>query len=155
MSPHIQLGQLLGVASAALAPSVAAQPAPSARADAPALGSEARPATSLAGKWQAEPMTVRWVIGSWGEACGPRPSGGGDPGGVVTLEEQGGELVFELGEERIDRWKLETGDFVKAIREGGPAPIPAEQVIWTNVIMDGIYRSAKEGREVAVGLPSD
>lgn len=39
-------------------------------------------------------MTVRWVVGSWGEACGPRPSGGGDQGGVVTLEEQGGELVF-------------------------------------------------------------
>jgi hypothetical protein len=39
-------------------------------------------------------MTVRWVIGSWGEACGPRPSGGGDRGGVVTIEEQGGELVF-------------------------------------------------------------
>jgi hypothetical protein len=37
-------------------------------------------------------MTVRWVIGSWGEACGPRPSGGGDQGGVVTVEEQGGEL---------------------------------------------------------------
>jgi hypothetical protein len=40
-------------------------------------------------------MTVRWVIGSWAEACGPRPSGGGDPGGVVTVAEQGGELVIE------------------------------------------------------------
>ena len=40
-------------------------------------------------------MTVRWVVGSWGEACGPRPSGGGDSGGVVTIEEQGGELVIQ------------------------------------------------------------
>jgi hypothetical protein len=39
-------------------------------------------------------MTVRWVIGSWGDACGPRPSGGGDQGGVVTIEERGGELVI-------------------------------------------------------------
>jgi hypothetical protein len=47
---------------------------------------------SLAGNWQAEPMTVRWVIGEWGEACGPRPSGGGDSGGPVTIEERGNEL---------------------------------------------------------------
>jgi len=40
-------------------------------------------------------MTVRWVVGSWSEACGPRPSGGGDQGGVVTIEEQGGELVIQ------------------------------------------------------------
>lgn len=47
---------------------------------------------SLAGSWHAEPMTVRWVIGQWGEECGPRPSGGGDAGGTVTIEEQGREL---------------------------------------------------------------
>jgi hypothetical protein len=51
-------------------------------------------AAPLAGRWRAEPMTVRWVVGSWGEACGPRPSGGGDQGGPVTIEERGGELVF-------------------------------------------------------------
>ncbi len=37
-------------------------------------------------------MTVRWVIGDWGEACGPRPSGGGDAGGAVSIEERGAEL---------------------------------------------------------------
>jgi predicted dehydrogenase len=85
----------------------------------------------------------------------------GDKGGMQldpleVFRDEFGTLVNitpKLGEERIDRWKLEMGDFVNAIREGGPAPIPAEQVIWTNVIMDGIYRSASEGREVAVGLP--
>lgn len=50
--------------------------------------------TSLAGAWRAEPMTVRWVIGSWGEACGPRPSGGGDAGGPVTIQQRAGELVI-------------------------------------------------------------
>jgi hypothetical protein len=50
---------------------------------------------SLAGRWQAEPMTVRWVIGEWGEACGPKPNGGGDGGGVVTIEEQAGELSIK------------------------------------------------------------
>lgn len=48
--------------------------------------------SSLAGSWHAEPMTVRWVVGAWGDACGPRPSGGGDGGGAVTIEEQGSEL---------------------------------------------------------------
>ena len=54
----------------------------------------AQGSASLAGTWQAEPMTVRWVIGDWGAACGPRPSGGGDSGGVVTIEERGTELVI-------------------------------------------------------------
>ena len=43
--------------------------------------------------------------------------------------------------------------FTSAVRDGKPAPIPAEEVIWTNVIMDGIYRSAAAGCEVEVGLP--
>jgi hypothetical protein len=48
--------------------------------------------TSLSGEWHAEPMTVRWVIGEWGAACGPRPSAGGDAGGSVTIEARGNEL---------------------------------------------------------------
>jgi hypothetical protein len=42
-------------------------------------------------------MTVRWVIGTWGDACGPRPSGGGDAGGTVTIEEHGEELRISDG----------------------------------------------------------
>lgn len=53
----------------------------------------------------------------------------------------------------VDRFREETADFVRAVREGRPSPIPPEEVIWTNVVMDGIYRSAKAGREVKVGLP--
>ena len=49
--------------------------------------------------------------------------------------------------------RRETKAFTDAIRENRPAPIPAQEVVWTNVIMDGIYRSAAEGREVAVSLP--
>ncbi len=71
----------MAVAMLALAPKAWAQAA-------------AQEATGLAGKWQAEPMTVRWVIGSWGAACGSRPSGGGDQGGPVTIEERQGELVI-------------------------------------------------------------
>src|SRR6185436_7983064 len=62
----------------------------------------ARPALAeplaLAGRWQADPMTVRWVIGAWGDACGPRPRGGGDRGGVVSIELKSDELVISGGE---------------------------------------------------------
>lgn len=53
-----------------------------------------------------------------------------------------------------DRFKEETAAFVNAVRYGGPNPIPIQEVIWTQVIMDGIYRSAKAGKEVTVGLPT-
>src|SRR5262249_7501485 len=67
-----------------------------------------------------------------------------------------GALVNEtpkLGDEKVDRFKEEMQAFTDAIRENRPAPIPAEEVVWTNVIMDGIYRSAAAGAEVAVALP--
>jgi hypothetical protein len=38
-------------------------------------------------------MREVWTTTSWGEACGPKPtSGGGAPGGMVTIAQQGGEL---------------------------------------------------------------
>jgi hypothetical protein len=67
---------------------------------------------SLAGRWQAEPMTVRWVIGEWGDACGPRPSGGGAPGGVVNIELKNDELVISGGERSYSSeqcWEMHPG----------------------------------------------
>lgn len=37
-------------------------------------------------------MRADWVIGEWGKACGPTPSGGGAPGGSVTITSSGSEL---------------------------------------------------------------
>jgi predicted dehydrogenase len=62
-------------------------------------------------------------------------------------------ITPKLPDDRVDRFKEETQAFTEAIREKRAAPIPAEEVVWTNVIMDGIYRSAAAGREVEVGLP--
>lgn len=53
--------------------------------------SSAEPA-SLSGTWTATAMTSNWVIGDWGVACGPKPSGGGAPAGVATITQQGSEL---------------------------------------------------------------
>lgn len=50
--------------------------------------------STLAGRWTAPPMRVDWKIGDWGPACGPRPSGGGAPGGTVVIKTQGSELVM-------------------------------------------------------------
>ncbi|HYQ00493.1 MAG TPA: hypothetical protein VER96_17570 [Polyangiaceae bacterium] len=39
-------------------------------------------------------MRSDWIIGEWGKACGPTPSGGGAPGGSVTITSSGNELHF-------------------------------------------------------------
>jgi hypothetical protein len=39
-------------------------------------------------------MVERWNIGDWGKACGPRPEAREQPGGQVTVREEGGELVM-------------------------------------------------------------
>lgn len=49
---------------------------------------------TLAGSWAASPLVVNWQLGDWGKACGPAPSGGGEPGGQVTVSQNGSELTF-------------------------------------------------------------
>ncbi len=44
-------------------------------------------------------------------------------------------------------------DFVVAIKEGKPAPIPGEQILINQAIIDGVLRSAAEGKEVGVEIP--
>lgn len=54
----------------------------------------------LNGQWTASSLRVSWAIGDWGEACGPRPSGGGERGGTVTLSQTGsGFRLSGLGRE--------------------------------------------------------
>ncbi|MDP6124802.1 MAG: Gfo/Idh/MocA family oxidoreductase [Candidatus Latescibacteria bacterium] len=49
-----------------------------------------------------------------------------------------------------DGFVAEIKAFLEAVHDGKPSPIPPEQVIQTNVIMDGLYRSVAEEQEVAV-----
>lgn len=44
-------------------------------------------------------------------------------------------------------------DFVVAIKEGKGAPIPAEQILINQAIIDGVLRSSEQGREVPVEIP--
>ncbi len=41
--------------------------------------------------------------------------------------------------------------FVEAVRTDGPVPVPGEEALIATRIIDGIYKSAEEGREVPVG----
>jgi len=51
------------------------------------------------------------------------------------------------------QFKAEIADFTKAVREGLPSPIPPEEVLLTNVVMQGIYDSAEVGHEVGLEIP--
>ncbi|MBC8077158.1 MAG: Gfo/Idh/MocA family oxidoreductase, partial [Chloroflexales bacterium] len=43
--------------------------------------------------------------------------------------------------------------FIAAVRAGGPSPIDPHEVLLSQVIMDGMFRSAEAGREVEVQMP--
>ncbi|HID06283.1 MAG TPA: Gfo/Idh/MocA family oxidoreductase, partial [Armatimonadetes bacterium] len=47
---------------------------------------------------------------------------------------------------RGDTWIAQMSAFIDAIRENKPSPVPPEEVMMTNVIMDAIYESAAHGR---------
>ena len=52
-----------------------------------------------------------------------------------------------------EQFRRENVAFAEAIREGKPSPIPPEQMLLTNVIMQGLVDSAAAGREIAVTVP--
>jgi hypothetical protein len=67
---------------------LAALQAPPAHAQAP---------VTLSGQWSASALTVKWVIGDWGTACGPKPGGGDAPATTVSVQDSGGELLLSGG----------------------------------------------------------
>jgi predicted dehydrogenase len=51
------------------------------------------------------------------------------------------------------QFRRENVAFAEAIREGKPSPIPPEEMLLTNVIIQGLIDSAAAGREVEVSVP--
>ena len=43
--------------------------------------------------------------------------------------------------------------FLDAVKTGGSAPVPSSQIIYNQAIIDGIVRSSKEGKEIAIEIP--
>ncbi len=44
-------------------------------------------------------------------------------------------------------------DFVLNVQSGGKAPIPGEQIVRNQAVIDGILRSAQSGKEVSITIP--
>lgn len=55
--------------------------------------------------------------------------------------------------EAMEQFRRENVAFAEAIRENRPSPIPAEQMLLTNVIIQGLVDSAAAGAEVKVAVP--
>jgi predicted dehydrogenase len=53
-----------------------------------------------------------------------------------------------------EQFRRENVAFAEAIRQNRPSPIPADQMLLTNVIIQGLIDSAAAGREVEVTVPS-
>lgn len=63
------------------------------------------------------------------------------------------ETVVPVEQHNVDRFYEKVRDFVCAIKEGRGAPIPGEQIIRNQAIIDGILHSSATGREVEIVIP--
>ncbi len=60
--------------------------------------------------------------------------------------------TLQLTQDTMEPHALECVEFARAVAEGLPSPVPAEQSLYVQTILDGIYRSQEAGREVELAL---
>jgi predicted dehydrogenase len=60
--------------------------------------------------------------------------------------------VLKFTRDAMEPHAFECYEFARAIVEGQPSPVPPEQSLHVITILDGIYRSQREGREVQLEL---
>ena len=60
--------------------------------------------------------------------------------------------VIKFTKDAMEPHAFECYEFARAITEGRPSPVPPEQSLQVLSILDGIYRSQREGREVQLDL---
>jgi predicted dehydrogenase len=63
------------------------------------------------------------------------------------------ESPIPIRQHQLKIFNEKVKDFVRAVREGGPAPIPGEQIVRNQAVIDGILRSSAEKREVEITIP--
>jgi predicted dehydrogenase len=63
------------------------------------------------------------------------------------------ESPIPLRQHQVRIFNEKVKDFVGAIQEGRPAPIPGDQIVRNQAVIDGILRSAAEKREVEITIP--
>jgi predicted dehydrogenase len=62
---------------------------------------------------------------------------------------------ISLPREQVNHFDAKIRDFVDAIKENRPAPIPTKEIIYNQAIIDAMIRSAKERREIKIDIPSN
>ena len=88
------------------------------------------------------------VSGGWGEKVfSPM---------IVYKDSAGSQIQYETPllpgvPEGVFYHKLRV--FVDAVKTGGPPPVPSEQILYNQAIIDGIVKSAELGREVEIEIP--
>ena len=67
----------------------------------------------------------------------------------------GEEVETEIPEkdDGVDNFYKKIRLFVDAVKEGGAAPVPSSQILYNQAIIDGIAKSARLGREIAIEIP--
>jgi predicted dehydrogenase len=60
--------------------------------------------------------------------------------------------VIKLTKDSLEPHALECVEFARAVSEGAPSPVPAEQSLQVMNILDGIYRSQLQGCEVRLNI---
>lgn len=65
---------------------------------------------------------------------------------------QHAETSIPVISQNIDIFYEKVRDFVEAIKENKPAPIPGEEILYNQAIIDGIIKSSKLGKEVEIEL---
>lgn len=60
------------------------------------------------------------------------------------------DRTLKLTADTLEPHALECVEFARAVAEGRPSPVPAEQSLQVMAILDGIYRSQRERREVEI-----
>ena len=81
------------------------------------------------------------------------------PGGEMTLyyDDENGEptekKIPAVRGAEPDCFKTKIGQFVQAVKNGGPAPVPTSQILINQVIINSILESARLGREIVCEVP--
>ncbi|MGG1551268.1 Gfo/Idh/MocA family protein [Paenibacillus ferrarius] len=80
----------------------------------------------------------------------------GGVGSITLYHDEIGRHVetnIPVLQHQVDRFFEKVNDFVQAIRNERPAPIPAEQILFNQAIIDGILRSSETRKEVEIIIP--
>jgi predicted dehydrogenase len=77
----------------------------------------------------------------------------GGPSGTLVFTKQGGvnvDLKPVLGDDWVGARRRELAHFAECSLTGKPTLVPPEQSVHVQAILDGIYRSAKSGKEITL-----